>query len=223
MPSRSEILDTLAASQEKVTAYFQGLSPEELERPCTASAVPGEAAWRAKDHFAHLAENERNIQILLRLTLNGETSLPGNLGAMSREERLALSNQRNQSYVNAHHDDSMETLVADVAAARQETLNLLELFTDEQLPRMRLSPLRLTGLPVICSLRTPSTRQYILCGLRKDFAKVSREILASQGVNVGMKGTSAFPVLSNCVDPPINQYRRALEDISLKNPPSHIQ
>ena len=65
MPTRSEILDTLAASQEQVTAYFGGLSPEELERPCTASGVPGEAAWRAKDHFAHLAENERNIQILL--------------------------------------------------------------------------------------------------------------------------------------------------------------
>jgi DNA-binding transcriptional regulator YbjK len=133
MPTRSEILDTLAASQEQVTAYFQGLSPEELERPCTASGVPGEAAWQAKDHFAHLAENERNIQILLRLTLTGETSMPGNLDAMSREERLALSNQRNQSYVNAHHDDRMETLVADLAAARQETLNLLELFTDEQL------------------------------------------------------------------------------------------
>ena len=133
MPTRSEILDTLAASQEEVTAYFQGLSQEDLERPCTASGVPGEAAWRAKDHFAHLAENERNIQILLRLTLNGQTSLPGNLGAMSREERLALSNQRNQSYVNAHHDDSMETLFADLAEARQQTLNLLELFTDEQL------------------------------------------------------------------------------------------
>ncbi len=133
MPTRSEILDTLAASQEKVTAYFQGLSPEELERPCTASGVPGEAAWRAKDHFAHLAENERNIQILLRLTLNGETRLPGNLGTMSREERLVLSNQRNQSFVNAHHDDSMETLYEDLATTRQETLKLLELFTDEQL------------------------------------------------------------------------------------------
>ena len=133
MPTRSEILDTLAASQERVAAYFGGLSPEELERPCTASRVPGEAAWRAKDHFAHLAANERNIQILLRLTLSGATSLPGNMGAMSTEERLALSNQRNQSYVNAHHDDSMETLVADLASARQDTLNLLEQFSDEQL------------------------------------------------------------------------------------------
>lgn len=32
MPTRSDILDTLAASQEKVTAYFQGLNPEELEQ-----------------------------------------------------------------------------------------------------------------------------------------------------------------------------------------------
>ena len=133
MPTRSEILDTLAASQEQVTAYFQGLSLEELERPCTASGVPGEAPWRAKDHFAHLPDNERNIQILLRLTLTGKTSLPGNLGAMSREERLAMANRRNQSYVNAHHDDSTETLFADLAAARQETLNLLEQFSDEQL------------------------------------------------------------------------------------------
>ena len=133
MPTRSDILDTLAASQEKVTAYFQGLNPEELERPCTASGVPGEAAWRAKDHFAHLAENERNIQILLRLMLKGELRLPGNLGTMSREERLAFSNQRNQNNVNAHHDDSMETIFEDLATARQGTLKLLEQFTDEQL------------------------------------------------------------------------------------------
>jgi hypothetical protein len=161
MPTRSEILDTLAASQEQVTAYFQGLSPEELERPCTASGVPGEAAWQAKDHFAHLAENERNIQILLRLTLKGETSLPGILGTMSREERLALSNQRNQSYVNAHHDDSMETLVTDLATARLETLNLLGQFTDVELAAPASLSFAPDRTPVICSLRTPSTRQCI--------------------------------------------------------------
>ena len=103
---------------------LEGLSALALERPCTASGVPGEAAWRAKDHFAHLAANERNIQILLRLARAGETSLPGNLGAQSREERLASANLRNQSYVNAHRDDPMATLVADLAAAREETLQL---------------------------------------------------------------------------------------------------
>src|SRR5215469_8633898 len=39
MPTRSEILNTLAASQEQVMTYFQGLSPEVLERSCTASGV----------------------------------------------------------------------------------------------------------------------------------------------------------------------------------------
>jgi hypothetical protein len=132
MPTRSEIQDTLAASQKQVSAYFEGLSPEALERPCTASGVPGEAPWRAKDHYAHLTANEQDIQTLLRLSLMGG-SLPGNLGAMSPEERLAWRNQQNQTYVNAHRDDSMETLRAHLSAARQETLDLLGQFTDEQL------------------------------------------------------------------------------------------
>ncbi len=133
MPTRSEIRDSLAASQGNVAAFFQGLSLEDLERPCTASGVPGEAAWRAKDHFAHLAQNERNIQILLRLILEGQPDLPGNPGALSSEERLAMANQRNQSYVNAHRDASMESLATDLTTAREETLQLLEQFTDEQL------------------------------------------------------------------------------------------
>jgi hypothetical protein len=132
MPTRSEIQDTLAASQKQVIAYFEGLSPEALERPCTASGVPGEAPWRAKDHYAHLTANEQDIQTLLRLSLTGG-SLPGNLGAMSPEERLAWRNQQNQTYVNAHRDDSMETLRAHLSAAHQETLDLLGQFTDEQL------------------------------------------------------------------------------------------
>jgi hypothetical protein len=70
---------------------------------------------------------------VLRLTLTGATGLPSNLGTMSREDRLAMANQRNQSYVIAHRDDAMETLVSDVTAARQETLQLLDQFTDEQL------------------------------------------------------------------------------------------
>jgi hypothetical protein len=132
MPTRSEIQAILAASQERILAYFDGLSPEALERPCTASGVPGEAPWRAKDHFAHLTANEQGIQTLLRLTLTGG-SLPDNLATMSAEERLAWSNQRNQTYVNAHCNDSMETLRAQLSRARQETLDLLEQFTNEQL------------------------------------------------------------------------------------------
>jgi len=152
MLTRAEILDILAASQTQVLAFFQGLSPEDLERPATASDVPGAAPWRAKDHFAHLVKNERDIQHLLRRALAGETrdvflrlqypegmEMPGILGDLSaltpeEEERLGMAiAQLNQTYVNAHHDDSMEMLAADFLAARQETVNLLHQFTDDQL------------------------------------------------------------------------------------------
>ncbi len=73
MPTRAEILEMLMASQTQVLAFFQGLSPEDQERPATASDVPGAAPWRAKDHFAHLVQNERNIQHLLRRLLEGST------------------------------------------------------------------------------------------------------------------------------------------------------
>src|SRR6266496_3453794 len=103
MPTRSEILDTLATSQEKVTGYFQGLIPEELERPCTASAVPGEAAWRAKDHFAHLAENESNIQILRRPTLTGHMPQPALFRPISRCRGLVLRYPPPQSHSETTH------------------------------------------------------------------------------------------------------------------------
>jgi len=152
MPTRAEILDTLAASQTQVLAFFQGLSPEDLERPATASDVPGAAPWRAKDHLAHLAQNERNIQRLLRRALAGESRdvflrsqypedmpLPGTLGdwdalTPQEQERLELAVAKiNQSFVDGRQDDTLALLVAEYQAARQELLALLHQFTDEQL------------------------------------------------------------------------------------------
>jgi hypothetical protein len=152
MPTRAEILDTLTASQTQVLAFFHGLSPHDLERPATASDLPGAAPWRAKDHLAHLAQSERNIQHVLRRILAGEPRdvllrlqypagmpLPGILGdwdALTPEEQerleLAVANV-NHTYVTAHHDDTMEMLAADYLAARQELLDLLHQFTEEQL------------------------------------------------------------------------------------------
>ena len=151
MPTRGAILDILTASETQVMAFFQGLSPEDLERPASVNEIPGAAPWRAKDHFAHLVKSERNIQQLLRRTLAGETrdvllrlqypagAMPGNPGNLSaltpeEEERLEMAVASvNQTYVKAHHDDSMEMLAADFLAARQETLDLLQQFTDDQL------------------------------------------------------------------------------------------
>jgi DinB superfamily len=152
MPTRAQISDTLAASQTQVLTFFQGLSPSDLERPATASDVPGEAPWRAKDHLAHLVKSERNIQQLLRHALAGESRdsllrlqypkgmpMPGILGDLSaltpeEMERLVMAVASvNQAHVNEHHDDSLEMLTADYLAARQETLDLLHQFTDDQL------------------------------------------------------------------------------------------
>ena len=152
MPTRAAILDTLAASQTQVLAFFQGLSPHDLGRPATASDVPGAAPWCAKDHLAHLMQNERNIQQLLRRALAGEPRdaflrsqypegmpLPGILGdwdalTPEEQERLELAVGRlNQTTVNAHQNDTLEMLVAEYQAARLELLDLLHQFTDEQL------------------------------------------------------------------------------------------
>ena len=118
MPTRAEILDTLAASQTEVRAFLQGLSPHDLERPATVSGFPEAARWRAKDHVARLAHSERNGQQVLRHILAGEPPdvmlhlqyqagmpLPGTLGDLSaltpqKEERLEWAVASiNQDYV----------------------------------------------------------------------------------------------------------------------------
>ena len=105
-----------------------------------------------KDHLAHLVMSERNIQRLLRHALAGDTRdvllrmqypegmpLPGTLGdldalTLEEQERLELAVAHiNQTYVDAHHDDGLELLLAEYQAARQDTLELLHQFTDEQL------------------------------------------------------------------------------------------
>jgi len=60
----------------------------------------------------------------------------GDLNALTpeEEERLGMAVASvNQTYVNEHHDDSMEMVAADYLAARLETLNLLQQFTDNYL------------------------------------------------------------------------------------------
>ncbi len=152
MPTRGEILNILAASQTQVLAFFQGLSPQDLKRPATASEVPGAAPWCPRDHLAHLVQSERNIQRLLRRALAGDTRdvllrlqypdempLPGTLGdwdALTSEEQEQLElavGRLNEAHRNAHLDDSLDRLVADYQSARQDTLALLQQFTDEQL------------------------------------------------------------------------------------------
>ena len=66
-------------------------------------------------------------------------ALPGILGdwdalTPEEQERLELAVAiLNQTAVNARHEDTMETLTANYLAARQDTLGLLQQFTDDHL------------------------------------------------------------------------------------------
>ena len=73
MPTRSEILDALSRTQEQLFTHFRGLTPEELECPCTESEVPGGTPWRPKDHLAHLVYIEQQFQAMIRRTVEGDT------------------------------------------------------------------------------------------------------------------------------------------------------
>jgi hypothetical protein len=80
--------------------------------------------------------------------------LPGVLGDLDaltpeEEERLTLAIAKlHQAYVKAPRDDSMETLAADYVAARQDTLDLMSQFTDEQLA---------AALPTVVGEQTPGS------------------------------------------------------------------
>lgn len=135
MPTRADILSALAEAHTTLLARYQTFTPEELECPCTQSETPGGEAWRPKDHLAHLTLIERAFQGMARRYLKGNADPVGfsRTGAKNREEILAWIHHNNQAYVEAHRNDSMETLFADLAEARQDTLTMLEHLTDEQL------------------------------------------------------------------------------------------
>lgn len=135
MPTRAEILEALSVSQKRLLARYQAFTPQELEQTCTRSAVPEGASWRPQDHLAHLAMIERAFQAMIHRTLQEEPDPVGfsRTGATDREEIIAWINRQNQEYVDTHHDESMERVLADRAATRAKTLELLKQLTDEQL------------------------------------------------------------------------------------------
>ncbi len=132
MPDRAAITGKLAKERAELVARYRALADGDLTRPCTASEVDGAAPWSAKDHLAHLAMIERAFQGMIKRSLSGESS-PVGLGGGSREDVMARVHRNNQSNVEEHADDELETLLADLDAARTQTLALLDGLSDEQL------------------------------------------------------------------------------------------
>lgn len=144
MPTRAEILETLATSQERLYTHYRAMTLAELERQCTESEVSGGQPWRPKDHVAHLAFIERQFLRMMRRTIEGNPDPIGvkaRVGTTNPEEVLAWVHRLNQAYVDEHADDSLDVILADLAATRQKSLDLLDQITDEQLA------LRIPGAP----------------------------------------------------------------------------
>ena len=133
MPTREEIVAKLDKEEARFVEHYRALSSDELTRPCTESEVDGADAWCAKDHIAHLAMIERAFQGMIRRTLEGTTNPVGFDFNKGREAAIARVHKGNQDNVEEHKDDDLETLLADLAAARAETKSLLAGLTDEQL------------------------------------------------------------------------------------------
>ena len=134
MPTRSEITDKLERERIQLESRYRALSPEQLTSPCTESQTEGEAPWSAKDHVSHLAMIERAFQGMIRRSLDGQKNPVGfDFESSSRDEIIARVHHGNQENVDQHRDDDLDTLFADLDAARADTLALMDSLTDEQL------------------------------------------------------------------------------------------
>jgi hypothetical protein len=69
---------------------------------------------------------------MIRRACSGEKN-PVGFASRDRYEVVASVHRGNQDNVEAHRDDDLETLIADLAAARAETLALIQELSDEQL------------------------------------------------------------------------------------------
>ena len=134
MPTRAEIIDKLDRERRALEERYRALPPDQLTATCTESQTPGEAPWSAKDHIAHLAMIERAFQGMIRRTISGEKNPVGlEFKSTSMTDIMIRVHQGNQDNVEEHRDDDLDTLFADLDAARADTLALMASPTDEQL------------------------------------------------------------------------------------------
>lgn len=135
MPTSAGIEGKLAKERATLLERYQTLAPDQLIDPCTDSEHDGGLPWSAKDHLAHIADIERTFQGIVERTIAGEDA-PLQLGIGSGaplSDVMATVHWRNQAHVDAHRADDLDTLLADIAAARADTMRLLDRLSDEEL------------------------------------------------------------------------------------------
>jgi hypothetical protein len=132
MPDRTDVIDSLRNARDHIVAQYRAMPENDLLRACTQSEVPDGEPWTPKDHLAHLALIERAFQQICRRTIDG-AERPIEWEGTSRDEILAFVHRMNQRNVEEHKADDVDTLLADMDAARSGTLAFIDGLTDEQL------------------------------------------------------------------------------------------
>lgn len=136
MPTRTAIEGKLANERGHLLEHYRGLSDDDLTRPCTESEHAGGRPWAAKDHLAHIANIERTFQGIIERTLAGERS-PVGLGGngVSRDDIMATVHRRNEDHVDSMRAASLDVVLADMEAARRDSMALLGRISDDDLAR----------------------------------------------------------------------------------------
>jgi hypothetical protein len=136
MASRTDIRADLERALAELEADARSLTPEQLERRCTESEVPDAAPWSPKDHVAHLIRIERSFLMFAQRTVDGDAEPIGfsRMGRTQDEVRAAihLANQRHVEDLAAR---SLDELLAELRAARADTLAFIDAHDDETLAR----------------------------------------------------------------------------------------
>src|SRR5215831_2422527 len=136
MATRTDIQADLERALAELEADARSLTPEQLERRCTESEVPGAAPWSPKDHVAHLIRVERSFLTFARRTVAGEAEPIGfsRMGTNQDEVRAAI-HVANQRHVEDLAARSLDELFAELRSARADTLAFIDEHDDETLAR----------------------------------------------------------------------------------------
>jgi hypothetical protein len=132
MRDRATILQTLERQRAELASRYRAFADDVVVQPCTASETEGGERWTPKDHLAHLLRVERAFLAMARATAQGG-ELPSVLGDGDRQSVLARVHRDNERHVAGLRERSVEELLAELDAARAETLSFLASIDDEQL------------------------------------------------------------------------------------------
>lgn len=134
MRDRQQIVTTLAEQRRELERRYRAFPDDVVEQPCTESEAESGGRWTPKDHLAHLLRVEVAFLALARRAAGGDTTTPalGQAGA-SREDVLARVHRDNERHVESLRDRSVEDLLGELAAAREETLAFIDTVGDDQL------------------------------------------------------------------------------------------